>query len=153
MSRIYSVSILSAYCSPSWDIFQVVNGSGNGVIIIHECRLGQYEATAAAQNEVLVYRMTATVTGSGGQSVTPVQKEPYDPVSWTPYYQTLNSQPAGAGTSKLWLSDSWNNLQGWLWLPAPEDRLVLSPGNSIVIRATTGYSFAMTGSLIWEEMG
>jgi hypothetical protein len=42
----------------------------------------------------------------------------------------INASAEGAGTKTVLYSDSFNILNGWLWLPTPEERIVLPAGSS-----------------------
>ena len=42
----------------------------------------------------------------------------------------INASAEGAGAKTVLLSDQFNVLNGWLWVPIPEDRPVLSAGST-----------------------
>ena len=44
-----------------------------------------------------------------------------------------NASAEGAGAKTVRIADSFNNLNGWLWIPLPEDRIVLSASGAMGI--------------------
>lgn len=39
----------------------------------------------------------------------------------------IDASAEGAGAKTIILSDAFNNLNGWVWLPTPEERIILRP--------------------------
>jgi hypothetical protein len=153
MSRVYSATFSNQNVNVNQDYFQIQNSSSN-VVAVHEIRIGQDSSGTATQLRVGVYRLQGSMTGVAGTSVTPLAKEVGDPASAMQRVQST-SLITGSGTTStsLWLVDDFNTLSGWYYLPAPEDRLYLAPGNSVVVRALTTTSAVMNGTVVWEEIG
>lgn len=40
----------------------------------------------------------------------------------------------GAGTFTPLIEDGFNNLNGWLWIPTPDERIVLTPDTAIALK-------------------
>lgn len=40
----------------------------------------------------------------------------------------------GAGTVTPIIQDGFNNLTGWLWVPTPEERIVLTPDTAVILK-------------------
>lgn len=60
----------------------------------------------------------------------------------------------GAGTVTTIVADAFNNLNGYLWLPAPEERLII-PADTAVILKIIGTPTSLTGwsaGITFQEM-
>ena len=60
----------------------------------------------------------------------------------------------GAGTFTPIIEDGFNNLNGWLWVPTPEERIVLTPDVAVALKliAAPTTLTGWTAGLIFEEM-
>jgi len=59
-----------------------------------------------------------------------------------------------AGAKTVILSDGFNNLAGWLWVPTPEERIIM-PVSTVVTLAMIGTATALTGwsaGITFEEL-
>jgi hypothetical protein len=59
-----------------------------------------------------------------------------------------------AGTKTPLLVDGFNNLNGWLWVPTPEERIVL-PADTAIVLAMIGTATTLTGwnaGITYEEV-
>ena len=59
-----------------------------------------------------------------------------------------------AGTKVTLIADSFNNLNGWLWVPTPEERIYVSAGQTITL-AMVGTATTLTNwtaGMTFEEM-
>ena len=64
----------------------------------------------------------------------------------------IDASAEGAGAKSVILADAFNNLTGWLWVPTPEERIVMRPGAAsgfgLQLATTpttlTGWSFGVT---------
>lgn len=59
-----------------------------------------------------------------------------------------------AGTKTPIVYDGFNNLNGWLWVPTPEERIVIPPDTAIVL-AMVGTATTLTGwnaGITFEEL-
>jgi hypothetical protein len=65
-----------------------------------------------------------------------------------------DSSANAAGTKVVLIADSFNNLNGWLWVPTPEERIYVSAGQTITLAmvgtATTATNW--TAGMIFEEL-
>lgn len=56
----------------------------------------------------------------------------------------------GAGTVTDLINDSFNNLNGYLWIPTPEERIIVQPDTAIILKivgtpaSLTGWSAGIT---------
>lgn len=65
-----------------------------------------------------------------------------------------NSSSNGAGTLTVLGSDAFNNLNGWLWVPTPDERIIVGIDQTFVL-AMVGTATTLTNwnaTLTFEEM-
>lgn len=46
----------------------------------------------------------------------------------------VDASAEGAGTVTTIIADSFNNLNGWLWVPTPEERLIVGPDIAVILK-------------------
>lgn len=65
-----------------------------------------------------------------------------------------DSSANAAGTKTVLIADSFNNLNGWLWVPTPEERIYVTAGLTVTL-AMVGTATALgnwTAGITFEEM-
>lgn len=61
-----------------------------------------------------------------------------------------NASAEGAGAVTPIVQDDFNNLNGWLWVPTPEERIIVPPDTAVILKligtpaTLTGWSYGMT---------
>lgn len=88
----------------------------------------QSTSTTSAQNDVILVRKTATVTGT---SITPVKLEVGDPA---PTFTALRSASAEGTDGDIVAGEGHNVLNGWLYLPVPEERIKVPPSGILALK-------------------
>lgn len=60
----------------------------------------------------------------------------------------------GAGTVTTIIQEGFNNLNGWLWVPTPEERIVLNPDTAIIVKmvGTPGTLTGWCAGITFEEL-
>lgn len=110
-----------------------INPSSTVGIEILRCWVGQSANNTSAQQRVqLVTQVTAFPTLT---STTPAKLVLSDGASAITGNTTgaagtcgTNASAEGAGAKTVILNDAFNVLNGWLWLPTPDERIVLNAG-------------------------
>jgi hypothetical protein len=150
---LFSVPINAVAVSAVQDLFGVLAGA-TYPIVLHEIRLMQKGLTAVETKEVVFKRLTATVT-LNGTAATPVLHEPGSAVATATAKINATTVSTTSGTSTVIQGDAWNFINGYFYLPAPEDRLYFSPNTAFVLNLPTAPSASMTvsGNLVYEELG
>ena len=46
----------------------------------------------------------------------------------------VNASSEGAGTVTTWISEGFNNLSGYLWVPTPEERFLVLPDQNFIVK-------------------
>jgi hypothetical protein len=141
------------------DLFEIVAASSTA-LIIHQVQLAQITEIADAQEEMLSlsYKRgtSGTTSGSGGSAPTPVKLETgMAAASSTAEVNNTTIAVVGGGTLTVMWMDSWNVRQQYLWLPTPELRPVISPGERFILtlNAAPADSITMAGNVWFEEFG
>ena len=66
----------------------------------------------------------------------------------------VDASANAAGTKTPIVVDGFNNLNGWLWVPTPEERIIL-PADTAIVLAMIGTATTLTGwsaGLTFEEL-
>jgi hypothetical protein len=124
------------------------------IVIVHSVRIGQSTLAGDASAEMAEIQLArAAAIGSGGASVTPEAHMVGAPAAST---AARTSDTTPAATPVIVLSDTFNLQAGWLYLPTPEERIVLSSTATLDVfvvtlpNAVTSAGFA--GSITFEEI-
>lgn len=69
----------------------------------------------------------------------------------------VNASAAGAGTKTVIIADSFNVLNGWLWVPTPDEVIVMSASGSTGLGLAQNAAFGATvnnwsAGLVYSEM-
>lgn len=90
--------------------------------------VSQQGSTTSAQPEITLLRKTATATVT---SLTPVKTHPQDVAADSTAGHTASAE----GTDgDILASDGFNVLNGWLYLPVPEERITVDPSGIIALK-------------------
>ena len=153
--RLYTVNFNNVSISASQDLFGILT-TANMAIKLHWLELGQKTLTSWEAKEVQIIRNTGTVSaGSGGNAFTPSKVNPGDAAATaTARINDTTSQSQTGGASTVLFSREWELLNGFFWMPAPEQRPIFGPSSGLQIKLGTGPSAAMTasGTAMFEEL-
>jgi hypothetical protein len=166
MGRMYSLSEPS-FTVGTGNVFAAIRTAADavtaaGMLKIHRIMIGQSGTTTAEMCRVVVgardtagtLTMTATAPrplhlGGPASAITGATA----PAGTASRSGTDSSADSG-GTYTDTIQDTFHNLNGWLYIPTPEDRIIVPPASVFVIRlaatptGTTGWHF----SCVFEEM-
>lgn len=153
--HIYSASFGAVAVTLAQDLFQLLAAAAVPVII-HSIRIGQSSDAGDAAAEMLritVNRTDFTINGSGGTTRTPEAHSPASPVAST-IVEANNDTVSTVQT--VVIDDDFNVQAGWLYLPTPEERIILPAGvtNGIIVSlpAAPGDELIMSGTITFEEI-
>lgn len=151
--RIYSVPFSNTSISAVQDLFSLQPGASTG-IEIHEIRLGQITATSVGNLRLTFKRFSSTFSiGSGGSSVTPA-KHNFNDAAALSTARANDTTQTSAGTSVTIQADVYNVVNGYQYLPAPEDRIQIPPNQCFVCSLDTapGSAETMNGVIVFAEV-
>jgi hypothetical protein len=154
MARVYTVSIDAVAVSAVQDLFTILCPSGIP-IEIHAVNLGQKTLTAWEAKELIFKRVPATVTVTGGTSVTARPLNKGDAASGVTATINNTTVATSSGTIvNLW-SGTWEFLNGFYWSAAGyDDRFIIAPSEAFCVRLPTAPSGSMTvsGTVTFGEL-
>jgi len=149
MGRMYSAVFEEVSVSAAQDLFEI-NAPSDASVVVHGCEISQSSDTDSEMLNILIHR--ASASGSGGSSVTASPLEVGDAA----FGGTVEANNTSGGTEGTKIHAAcFNVLNGWLWMPTPECRPVISPSGRLVIELQTapGDALTMSGTVYFEEVG
>jgi hypothetical protein len=155
MSRLYTAAFDSVAVTAQQDFFELTAPATTG-FMVHEVRIGQSSSTTSAELLIRLRRGTSTTTsGSGGSTATPVALHANDPAANVVVeINNTTKMAVGSGALSLILVDTFNVLNGWIYLPTPETRPAMAPSQRFTVElgTTPGSSTTISGTIIFEEL-
>ena len=155
--HVYSANFGGVAVSAAQDLFEILAAAGVPVII-HSIRIGQSSDAGDAQAEMLrvqVSLVNAVVTGgSGGSTSTSRAHSPASPAASTTVEANNTTQATSSTTIDPIIEDTYNVQAGWLYLPTPEERLIVAAGTTLVVESpdTPTDPLTMSGTVTFEEI-
>ena len=149
MGRVYAAVFETVSVSVAQDLFEL-NAPAGGSVVVHGFEVSQVAGETSEQLNLLVHR--GSTSGSGGSTVTPSPLSVGDPA----FGGTVEANNTTQSTEGTFLhAAGFNVLNGYLWVPTPECRPVLSPSGRLVVELQTAPAAALSfsGVLYFEELG
>ena len=147
MARIYVTQTARFAISASITLLQVVAPTTAGLEVLRAWA-SQDSSTSSVQNSIAILRKSASAT------VTACNVTPLSP--WTAAASaTSGGSATSEGTDGLVLyQDSFNILNGWLYLPVPEERIYVPPGSTIALKfmAAPPTSASFVAGFVFREL-
>lgn len=152
--RLYAVTFNAVSVVAPQDLF-ALTATANMALKIHYIELGQKTLTSWEAKEVRLRYLPSVVTsGSGGAAATPRPLNPSD-VAATVTART-NDTVAATSSNTIYdmLDRDWEFLNGFFWMPAPEQRPIVKPGAAMVLNLPTAPTASMStsGTIVFEEL-
>lgn len=154
MGRKYRVPFTAVAVTAQQDLLEILCASGKMVRLL-ELHLSQSTEVGDAQEEGLDIRIKtgATVTGSGGSTVTAIPQELGD-AAFAGTCKANNTTPAGTGTIVTHAPENWNIRIGFDRYYPPEAQIAIGANRLCVSLLTTpADSITMSGYAVIEEIG
>jgi len=151
--RVYIATARNVAVSAVQDLLAVYAGSVKA-FKVHSVTIGQISATAVGNLNLSLKRLPATVTaGSGGTTPALFPVSPNDTAATVTAHANDTTQASTSGTATVY-GDVFNVVNGYLYLPPEEDRLVIGPGQAFVVSLDTAPSTTetMTATVVVEEL-
>jgi len=150
--RIYSVSMNNVAVTGAITLVQLKAGTAS-ILRILRAWVSQSNLTSSAEQRVQILRKSGAATVT---SFTPLLVDPGDAAS------NMVSSTSGTGTNAsaegtdgdILVADNFNVLTGWLWIPTPEERIIIPPSGILGLKLPTAPASSMTtsaGFLVGEE--
>ncbi len=167
MGRVYTgrVAAVNLPATNAFDVFELVAPS-DACVVVHSIAFGQsgtgdYGDAQAEGLPIELIRGSGTYdngnVGAGGTTPTPAPHSFGDP-AFGGTLQASNTTVAVAGTGTLTTirSEAFNVQAGYVYVPTPEERIVLSPSQGLIVRIPVGPADAIAttyASITFEEVG
>lgn len=150
--RVYNVQMVDTAVTAGITLVQLKAGSGS-ICRILRAWCSQRNLTGSAMQSIEIVRK------SGAATVTS-----FTPLLWDPGDAAANAvggtsatgyNASGEGTDgDVLVSDAFNILNGWLWVPTPEERIIVPPSGIIGLKFPNAPGSSMTtraGFIFGEE--
>lgn len=154
MGMMYMLPLEFAYTAANapMDLLEIVAPT-DAVVILHEIFFGQSVSETSEAFDCEIHD-GFTSSGSGGAAITPDPIEGgFGAAGGT--YETGNTTPASTSGTKRG-TIPFNALNGFHYLPTPETRMTISPGQRLVFHLPTDPTVdlsAVDGYALVEEIG
>ena len=153
-TRVYTVSMTRVAVTAAITLIQIVAGSTVPFQLLRG-RLDQSSSTTSTQQPIQINRKSGAATVT---SFTPLKNGPTtDPAASAVGGTSATGTNASAeGTdSNILVQGVFNYLNGWLWLPSPEERLFVDAAGTVGLKlpVAPGSSVTVTADLIFVEQG
>lgn len=152
--RIYTIGFQNVTISAVQDMIAVYAGSSK-VFAVLQVNIGQVTATSIANQRVRLRYLPVTVTtGSGGSAVTPRPYVSGDAAATVTARQNDTTQATTNGTAVDLQDDSWNVINGYLWVPpVPSRPPVIGISGALIVSLDTAPASIVTNmSVVVEEL-
>jgi hypothetical protein len=153
MSRVYTVNFAGVSVSAVQDLITIFTGAK--AIEVHSVVIGQITATSVGNLAVSMKRLPATVTpGSGGSTPTPLPVDYNGTAATVTAHANDTTRTTTAGTPQTLVADVFNVVNGYLYLPPAEDRIIVSPSQAFVLSLDTapGSAETISGTVTFAEL-
>jgi hypothetical protein len=143
--RRYSVQVNAAAVTTAKDLIRI-SAPASMVLCVMRAWVGQSGSTANEQSRTILKRSSNT------QTRTTEKLEVGDPAA-TFTAQSLTTDHTLTGDAMV--DEGFNWVTGYLWVPAPEERIWVPPSGNLVLRLATvpGASKTVSAGLIVGEVG
>ena len=147
--RVYNVLMERISVSAAIDLIRL-SAPSDAVLVLLRTWLSQ---TASETSEQLGVSVNRASTDGTGTSYTAEKHEDSDAAFGGTAVVNLSADTTKTGNPPY--GDSFNILNGWIWVPMPEDRLWVPPSGRIVLRLedAPGSALTMNGGLTFGEIG
>jgi hypothetical protein len=144
--RLYTISFADVAVSATQDLINIT-ATANMAFKLWRIELGQKTLTTWEAKGILVKRFPASVTAGSGGSAGNVRKMNNGDAAAT-VTARINDTTAmtTSGTAETILARDWEFLNGFIWVPLPDERPVIAPSQGLNINLVTAPSTLMTAS-------
>jgi len=128
----YYVATVTAQTTFTGTVLQVTAGAAPLEVI--RAWAAQRNNATAEQLGVQIVRKTCTILGTSGELA------PLEPNAAAAVGKMLYTMTSEGTTGTLLYEDGFNNLSGWLYLPVPEERIIVAPSSHLAMKLTVAPS-------------
>jgi len=151
--RTYKVTLDNVAVTTIKTLIQLKAGTTVPLVLLRAW-CSQNSLTSSAMQRIQIVRKIAAATVT---SATPLLLDPGDSTSAAVGGTSATGTNASAeGTDgDILYHDNFNVLNGFLWVPVPEERIIIPPGGIVGLKLADAPGSSMTTSagLVWGEIG
>jgi hypothetical protein len=150
---VYTAYMNAVSVSGAITLVQVKAGTSRAVELLR-VSVSQSGSTSSTMQRIQINRKSAAATVTSFTSLAMRNGDSAaDAVGGTSATGT-NATVEGTDTNIL-IVDTFNILNGWLWVPVPEERITLPAGGIIGVKfpAAPGAALTVTASIVFAEIG
>jgi len=156
---VYTASFPLTAVTAQMDFFEGLCPT-DSVLCLHEVHIGQETEAGDTEAELLGYKIVkglgAVTSGSGGITAASGKKMTGYPASGaTVEAVNTTKMVVGSGTLEIWTEDTFHVAAGLHYVPTPEDRPKVSPGDRITVELakTPADSISFRGYMKYSLIG
>lgn len=151
MGRLYKISHEAVAVAGAISIMQLKAGASN-ICKIHRVWVSQTASTTSAMVRIQLLRKTAAATVT---AFTPLLLDTGDSAAKSVGGTSATGITASAeGTDgDVLVNDTFNALTGWLYLPVPEERIIVPAAGFFAVKFPVNPVLTINAGIIFEEIG
>lgn len=152
--RFYTISVADVAVTAAQDIINIT-ATANMAFKLWRVELGQKTLTTWEAKGIIIKRFPATVTaGTGGSAATPRPMNNGDSAAVVTARINDTTPMTTNSTAVTLMARDWEFLNGFIWVPMPDERPVIAPSQGLNINLVTAPSASMTvsGFAVIEEL-
>jgi len=156
---VYTANFPLTALSAQVDFFEFLAATDH-VLCLHEVHIGQETEAGDTEAELLGYRIVAglgaVTSGSGGSAAIIGKKHTgYPTLGATVERNNTTKMVVGSGTLAPWIEDTFHVAAGLHYVPTPEDRPKVSPGDRLTVELakTPADEISFRGYAVFSEIG
>ena len=144
---VYSVEMPATVVSTARTLVQY-NAAATNIAVVLRAWISQTLSETSTQEEAELLRVTTAGTGTGTANAR--QLAAYGTLAGS---VTMNHSAEGTAGDSI-IREGFNILNGWLWVPTPEERVVIPPSGRIALKFPAAPASATwSAGLVIAEFG
>lgn len=145
MGRVYVVRLDATSVASAKSLIQVTAPSSMSLTLLRAW-VGNDLSETSQQEVAEIIRKTATGTGT---SFTPKALRTGDPAAT---FTSINDLTAEGTDGDKLIREPFNILNGWLYVPVPEERITVAPSGILALKlASVATAFTVSAGMVIEE--
>jgi hypothetical protein len=126
--------------------------AANDFVVLHSVRISQTDLEGDS-NAAMMDVVIARVAGDGSGGTADAAALPHMEGAPTKTTTVRTGDTTAAGSQSVIIADAWNVQAGWLYIPTPEERIVVSATSNLVVSlGVPDASTAIVGTVTFEEI-
>lgn len=149
---LYQIQMSAVSVSTAITLLQIKAGTAKAVRILRAW-VAQSGSTTSTMQRIRLVRKSAAATVT---SFTPILLTGAQAANAAGGTSATGHTASGEGTDgDILLDDVFNILNGWVWIPTPEERIIVPVGGMIGLKfpAAPGAALTVTAGIIFDEIG